>query len=101
MIAEWIARGEVRDVMQLGFFLSEAHCGDLWLGENDVRQEPIIHFSRRIRMSNVVSRNFPLLDRNMDNLVRPRAIADRVNKRLIRLHERIGQDRTKGSGDAG
>jgi hypothetical protein len=70
----------------LRFLFRQADERHLRLGEHDGNQQPVIHPARRFRMHDVVRRDFALLDGDVDDFVRPGAIARRENVRRARLH---------------
>src|SRR5260370_1217637 len=53
-------------------------------------QQAVILFRHLVRMSNIVSRNFALLDGDVNNLVEAGAIAGGINVRQACAHVEIG-----------
>ncbi len=95
MIVERIARPGIGDIVERGFFFSQADRGNLRFGEDDVGKQAVIHFSHVLGMCDVVSRHFSLLNRNMNYFVRPGAIAHGIDVRNISLHVSIRENRSQ------
>ncbi len=76
-----------------GFLFGEANAGHLRIGEYHIYQQAIINPPRLSWFQDVVNRDFALLNRDVDDLVRPGAIAGGKNmRRTPVLHGIISDD---------
>jgi hypothetical protein len=101
VVIERITHGQIREAARLRFLFRQSHEGRLWFGENNRNQQPVIHLSPVTRLRKIVRRNLALLNGEVNDFMRPGAIARRVNVRRARLHELIGHDPAALAGDPG
>jgi hypothetical protein len=84
--------GEIWHVAGKGFLPGEANGRQLWIGEIDRHEQSLIQAAQRLRVRDVMRGDFALLNGDVDDFVRPGAIARRVNVRRAGLHEFIRND---------
>src|SRR6516164_7654259 len=80
----------------LGFALSKANHGELRLWKHRKKLEPIVNCLESFSIQKVLriaSRDFALLNRNMNNLMQPRNIARCENMWLRCLHHCVNRHR--------
>ena len=92
VVVEGIARREKFYPARRRCFFRQADKRHLRFGEHDGKQQPMIYSARRFWLHDVVRRDFALRHGDVDDLVRPGAIARRENVRRAGLHFGIGDD---------
>ena len=92
MVIEGVARNQVGDVAHVRAFLSESDGGNLWVRKNHFGQEPVVHLLHLAGMGDIVSGDFSLLHRNVDDLVEPGAVTGCVDVWNCGLHLRVGRN---------
>jgi hypothetical protein len=97
VVVEGIARCEVRNSAFLQFTFEQANRRQLRIGEHHVEQERIVDRFQLLHASGVTGGELALLNRNMDNLHRSRAITRGVDVRRTRLLPAVDDNLAMGA----